>query len=71
MEMLKISLAAARVNAEMTQEEVAQKMHISKTTLVKWEKGLTEPSFASLNMLCNMYGIHVDNIFLPKKHDLK
>lgn len=66
MELLKISLAAARVNAEMTQEEVAQKMHVSKTTIVKWEKGQSAPSFASLKMLSDLYGIHIDNIFLPQ-----
>ena len=30
---LKISLAAARVNAEMTQEDVAKEMHVSKNTV--------------------------------------
>ena len=39
MEFPKISLAAARVNAEMTQEEVAEIMHVSKNTIINWEKG--------------------------------
>ena len=38
MNKLKISLAAARVNAEMTQEDVAKEMHVSKNTVVNWEK---------------------------------
>lgn len=32
-----ISLASARVNAEMTQEEVAKHMHVGKQTIVSWE----------------------------------
>ena len=36
---LQISLAAARVNANLTQEDVARAMHLSKNTIVNWEKG--------------------------------
>lgn len=64
---IKISLAAARVNAGMTQEEVAQKMGISNRTIINWEKGDVIPSFASLYTLCGLYNIPQDNIFLPKK----
>lgn len=65
MEKLQISLAAARVNAGMTQDDVAKKMKISKTTIVNWEKGKVVPSFANLQMLCTIYNISKDNIFLP------
>lgn len=64
---LQISLAAARVNAKMTQEDVATKMKIGKRTIINWEKGAAVPSFADLSMLSSIYGIPVDNIFLPKK----
>lgn len=62
---IKISLAAARVNANMTQEQVAEKMKISKVTLVNWEKGKTKIPFASLVGLCSLYNFPVDYIFLP------
>lgn len=64
---IQISLAAARVNAEMTQEEVAKKMHISKNTLVNWEKGLSEPSISQGRELALLYKIPLDYIFLPLK----
>lgn len=41
---IQISLAAARVNAGMTQEKVAKEMHVSKNTIVNWEKGTSEPT---------------------------
>lgn len=65
--MLQISLASARVNAEMTQEEVARAMSVSKTTIVNWEKGRIIPGIPELSMLCDIYNIPKDNIFLPEK----
>lgn len=65
--MLQISLASARVNAEMTQEEVAHAMSVSKTTIVNWEKGRIIPGIPELSMLCEIYNIPKDNIFLPDK----
>ena len=64
---LKISLAAARVNAKLTQDDVAKELKISKKTLCNWENGSVEPSFASLKALSDMYDIPIDNIFLPIK----
>ena len=63
----KISLAAARVNAKLTQQEVAERLKVSNKTLINWENGTTEPSFATLQVLADMYGISIDNIFLPMK----
>ena len=64
---IRISLAAARVNARLTQDEVAKKMKIGKRTIINWEKGMVMPSFADINMLSDIYGIPIDNIFLPEK----
>ena len=64
---VKISLAAARVNAQMTQDEVAKRLKVSKATVVHWEKGRTTPSFATINTLSDMYHIPIDCIFLPEK----
>ena len=61
-EPLQISLAAARVNADMTQEDVAHSLRVGKQTVVNWEKGKTTPSFATINALSALYGIPIDNI---------
>lgn len=65
-EVIQISLAAARVNAKMTQEEAAKRMKIGKRTIINWEKGASIPSFSDMSMLSQIYGIPVDNIFLPE-----
>lgn len=67
MEVLQISLAAARVNAGKTQEDVAKAMKVSKNTVVAWEKGTTEPKTSQARELSALYGIPLDNIFLPCK----
>ena len=67
METLRISLAAARVNAGLTQDEVSRKLHVSRQTVVNWENGKTMPTFIILSALSNLYGIPIDNIFMPEK----
>ena len=62
---IKISLAAARVNANMTQEQAASAMNVSKVTIVNWEKGKTKIPFVSLVGLCSLYNLPIDYIFLP------
>ena len=65
--MIQISLAAARVNAQMTQEEVAKKMNVSKNTVVNCEKGKTEPSISQSKQISKIYNMPLDYIFLPTK----
>lgn len=65
MEKLQITLAAARVNVGMTQEDVAQRLQVSKQTIINWEKGRTIPGIPEIEMLARIYGIPQENIFLP------
>lgn len=62
---VKISLEAARVNANMTQLQVAEALNVSKSTIINWEKGRTKIPFSSLVVLCEMYNFPIDSIFLP------
>lgn len=64
--MLKISLAAARVNSGMKQAEAAKEIGVMPQTLRNWEKGKTSPNFAQLSKMCEIYGISVDNIFFAQ-----
>lgn len=62
---LQISLASARKNADMTQDDVAKEMHVSKQTIVNWEKGRVLPSLATIEKLSRLYNIPINNISLP------
>lgn len=64
---IKISLAAARVNANMTQDDVAKELKVSKKTVGNWEKGTIIPSAAVMFMLSALYKIPEDNISLQTK----
>lgn len=65
MELLKISLAAARVNAGMTQQEAAERLGVTRNTIITWESGRRNPGFMEITAIAHVYGIPVDNIFLP------
>ena len=65
MEKIQISLAAARVNKGLTQEEVAKLMSVSKQTIINWEKGRVVIGIPEVEMLSRIYKIPKDNIFLP------
>lgn len=64
---MKLKLSALRVNAGLTQEEVAEKMHISKATLGKWENYKTFPTSVQLRQLCSLYNCTLNDIFIPDK----
>ncbi len=67
LEELQISLASARVNANMTQDDVAQEMQVSKRTIVNWESGKVLPSLATIEKLSRLYNIPINNIRLQNK----
>ena len=57
-----VSLAAARVNAELTQVEAARAVDVTESTLISWEKGRKEPPFGKLLALCDLYGCTPNDI---------
>ena len=63
---MKITLKAARVNAGLTQLEVAKKLRKNKQTIVNWEMGRSLPDVANFAALCSLYGADGNEIFLPK-----
>ena len=63
---MQLTLKAARVNAGLTQAEVATKIGINKGTLINYEKYRTIPDMEIGKALAKLYGISVnDIIFLP------
>lgn len=45
---------------KLTQEELAEKVGMSKTTIVFWEKGTREPQNKELKKLSELFGVPVD-----------
>lgn len=68
--MPRISLKAARVNANMEQREWAENIGVSVATVINWEKGNTEPTLSQLRKISELSGIPMDFIFVPEKFSL-
>lgn len=63
----RISLAAARVNSGLTQAELGEKLKVSKSTVINWEKGDSEPTMTQLRNISELSGIPMDYIFVPEE----
>lgn len=68
---IKISLAAARVNANLTQAEAAKCLRVSKKTIINWEKGISEPKMSQVLEISKLYNLPENYIFLPTNTHLK
>lgn len=62
---IKISMASARVNAGLTQKNLAVACKVSESTVVNWENGKSYPSVKKLPLLEKAYGIPLDNVKIP------
>jgi len=59
--MLCEALKSARLQANMTQKEVAEALHISQPAVVKFENGIgSEPSVSRLIQLADLYKVTMD-----------
>lgn len=61
--MTKITLKAARVNANLSRAEAAAKIGVAVSTLKNWETGRTFPNQPKIQRLCEVYGISFDVLF--------
>ena len=64
---MRISLAAARVNAKMNQREMAEYVGVDISTITNWEKGKSEPSTSQLRKISEASGIPMDYIFVSEE----
>lgn len=63
---VKMTLAACRINAGLTQKVAADALGISNKTLGQWENGITFPPADMIPKICELYGVTYDHInFLP------
>ena len=60
--MLKDNLVMLRNLHGYSQEEIAEKIHISRQAYAKWEKGTTVPDVEKCGALAEVYGTTIDNL---------
>lgn len=55
-------LKQRRNTLKMTQEEVAEKIHVSRQTISNWENGRNLPDINSLILISEIYAISLDEL---------
>lgn len=60
--MEKISLKAARANADKTQAELAKAVGVSKNKIINWEKGRATPRQEQLERYCAACGCRPEDV---------
>ena len=51
-----------RANMELSQEELAEKVYVTRQTISNWENGNSYPDIHSLLLLSNLFGISLDQL---------
>lgn len=59
---LETRLKQRRNTLQMTQEEVAEKIHVSRQTISNWENGRNLPDINSLILISEIYAISLDEL---------
>ena len=60
-----------RKQAGLSQEELADKLNVSRQTVSKWELGDSTPDFDKIVPLCNIFGITTEELLRDKKIEEK
>ena len=55
-------LQELRKSKNLTQEELASTLFVSRTAISKWESGRGYPSIDSLKALSNFFGVTIDEL---------
>ena len=64
--MPKVTLRAARVNAELSLDEAAERIGKSKQSIVNWESGKTPIKYSDLLKLSEIYEMPIEYIRVPE-----
>ena len=57
------SLFSARKKSGLSQEQVAEKLNISRQTISKWESDETLPNICQFKDLANLYNVSIDELY--------
>lgn len=68
--MLKENLVILRNLHGFSQEDLAEKIHISRQAYAKWESGATVPDIEKCRLLANLYGVTLDSLVSPETEEV-
>jgi len=60
-------LKRCRANANLTQLQVSEKLHVSRKTISGWENGHSYPDTTSLVKISDIYNVSVDDLLRDER----
>ena len=63
MEKFHEKLKILRKKKGLTQQEVADLLHVNRVTYTNWEKGNREPNFEKLEKIADFFSVSLDLLF--------
>ena len=60
-------LQELRKNKELTQEELAESLYVSRTAVSKWESGRGYPNIESLKEISKFFSVSIDELLSGEK----
>ena len=54
------ALKDLRLEANLTQKELAKKLNIGQSTIAQYEMGIREPTIHNISLYCDFFGVTVD-----------
>ena len=60
--MFKDNLVQLRKFSQMTQEDVAEKLGVTRQSVAKWESGETVPDLDKCKLLADIFGVSLDDL---------
>ena len=55
-----------RIYNNLSQEEFAYRVNVSKQTIYKWENGISIPNCDKVQIICKVLNINYENLFEEK-----
>ncbi|MEY8562923.1 zinc ribbon domain-containing protein [Eggerthellaceae bacterium 3-80] len=66
---MKEIIAAIRKEANLTQEEMAHKLYVTRQAVSRWENGETTPGVDMVKLICVTFGVPLERFFnMPKDY---
>ena len=58
----KEKLRELRVQNNMSQEQLAELLHVTRQTVSKWEQGVNQPDIYTLKQYSQIFGVSLDEL---------
>lgn len=65
--MFKENLKKLRMKNNLSQQQLAEMLHVKPQTISKWELGKSEPDYEMIEMLCNTFNVDANKLLGIKK----